>query len=115
MSPHRQFTDDNGLRWQAWDVVPSWGERRMKQRRAKDLGPPRGTSDRRLAERRRIPGIRINLTPDLVGGWLAFECSGQRRRVVPIPQRWDELPEEALRALWREAEQLPPRRGRLIE
>jgi hypothetical protein len=115
MSPHRHFVDDDGQLWQAWDVIPSWGERRAEDRRQSDLGPPEGMLDRRLADRRKRRGIRIGLTSNLVHGWLAFEYKGERRRLVPIPDNWEKLSEEELRALWREAEHLPPRRGRLIE
>lgn len=115
MCPHRSFLDDDGLTWQAWDVVPSWGERRIHQRRQAEAGPPPHIGERRLADRRKHRGIRIGLTPNLASGWLAFECEGMRRRATPIPDRWHELDEESLRAIWRAAEHLPPRRGRLIE
>lgn len=115
MSPHRNFHDDNGLVWQAWDVLPTWGERRTNQRRKLLGGPPPGLSERRISERRRHRGIRIGLSEKLVHGWLSFECNGMRRRLVPIPQDWDALPDEALRDLWRQAEQIPTRKGRLIE
>jgi hypothetical protein len=115
MSPHRQFLDDDGLPWQAWDVIPSWGERRIQQRRQQLTSPPPGTGERRIAERRTRHGIRIGLTERLAEGWLAFESRGLRRRVAPIPEDWHELTDDALRTMLREAEQLPPRRGRLIE
>src|SRR4051794_8966271 len=115
MSPHRQFHDDEGLLWQAWDVIPSWGERRVGERRQSEEPPPDVTGERRKAERRRHAGIRIGLTSELVKGWLAFESSGRRRRIAPIPDGWSELPVEELRALLQSAEKLPDRRGRLIE
>lgn len=115
MCPHRQFTDDDGLLWQAWDVIPSWGERRVEERRKDDAGPPSGLDERRATDRRKRRGIRIGLTSNLVNGWLAFESDGMRRRLVPIPDGWEALDEEQLRTLWRKAEQLSPRRGRLIE
>ena len=115
MSPHRHFADDDGLTWQAWDVVPSWGERRMHQRRTSTSGRPPGAPERRVADRRKRRGIRIGLAEALSGGWLAFECKGMRRRVAPIPEGWETLTEDELRALWRDAEKLPERRGRLIE
>jgi hypothetical protein len=50
----------------------------------------------------------------LANGWLAFESNAERRRLAPIPAAWHLMPEERLRALWRTAEALPPRR-RLVE
>ena len=114
MSPHRSFFDDENNNWSAWDVIPSWGERRVRERRQRDLGPP-PDGERRIADRRRIRGIRIALTPSLAGGWLAFESGDSRRRMVPIPVDWHTLPDEDLRALLRAAEPLPRRRKRLIE
>lgn len=115
MCPHRQFQDDDGLLWQVWDVIPSWGERRKQQRRQLKGSPPAGFTERRLADRRKRRGIRIGLTEDLTQGWLAFECQGMRRRIAPIPSGWDSLSEDELREAWRAAEKLPQRRGRLIE
>lgn len=115
MSPHRQFSDDDGLVWQAWDVIPSWGERRIHQRRQRDLPPPEISGERRKAERRRHAGIRIGLTPQLARGWLAFESLGRRRRLVPVPSGWEDSSEEELRKMLASAEALPDRKGRLIE
>ena len=115
MSPHRQFEDDHGLLWQAWDVIPSWGERRVSQRRLRNDPPSAETGERRVADRRTVRGIRIGLSPELVNGWLAFECDGFRRRIAPIPEAWETLTDDQLRELWRAAEDLPRRRGRLIE
>ncbi len=115
MCPQRSFQDEEECEWLAWDVIPAWGERRMGERRsAKGDTPPRGR-ERRRAERRVAKGIRIALTPALSQGWLAFEAGDARRRLAPIPEGWHELPDDELRALWRRAEQLPPRRRRLVE
>ena len=99
MTPHRTFLDDDARLWNAWDVIPAWGERRTAERR----------------ERRRYRGLRIALPPRLAHGWVAFEHADERRRVAPIPEGWDQLPEGALRDLWLQAEHLPPRRKGLIE
>lgn len=116
MSPHRTFRDDAARLWNAWDVHPTWGERRAHERRLKSGAPPPArSSDRRLAHRRRTTGIRIALPPRLASGWIAFECGDERRRVAPIPAGWAEVSEDLLRALWATAEHLPPRRKRLVE
>ncbi|MES2177680.1 MAG: hypothetical protein V4550_07415 [Gemmatimonadota bacterium] len=114
MSPHRVFLDDDELQWNVWDVIPSWGERRVAERRVRDGEPPT-SGERRVADRRRVRGIRIALTPHLADGWLAFESAHARKRLAPIPTEWHALPEDKLRELWRAAEALPHRRRRLIE
>jgi hypothetical protein len=115
VSPHRTFFDDLARLWNAWDVIPAWGERRTTERRAQ--APQSGVRaiERRRRERRRSHGLRIALPPRLAHGWIAFEHLDERRRVAPIPAGWSDLPESGLRDLWREAEQLPPRRRRLVE
>jgi hypothetical protein len=116
VSPHRTFLDDLARLWNAWDVIPAWGERRGGvERRTRAQAPSGRVVDRRMRERRHVRGLRIALPPRLSHGWIAFEHADERRRVAPIPDGWHELPEAGLRDLWREAEQLPPRRKRLVE
>ena len=115
MTPHRTFRDEHARLWNAWDVYPAWGERRRTERRRAEAGPPPALRDRRNIQRRMDAGLRISLPPRLAGGWIAFECDVERRRVAPIPAGWSDLDDDALRALWRAAEHLPPRRKRLIE
>jgi hypothetical protein len=114
MCPHRTFRDDLDVVWNAWDVIPSWGERRSIDRRRLADGPPVHSGERRRRERRIARGIRIALTPRLANGWLAFESDDARRRLAPIPEEWHLLPDEGLRELWNRAEHLP-RRRRLVE
>ena len=115
MTPHRTFRDETARLWNAWDVHPLWGERRSRERRHLAGSPPPALHERRRLQRRMAAGLRISLPPRLAGGWIAFECGLERRRVAPIPTGWSELDDDGLRALWRDAEQLPPRRKRLIE
>jgi hypothetical protein len=115
VTPHRTFRDDAARLWNAWDVHPNWGERRARERRIANGGAPEAFRDRRRTDRRREVGLRISLPPRLAAGWIAFECGDERRRLVPIPEGWSELGENALRELWSRAEHLPPRRKRLIE
>jgi hypothetical protein len=116
VSPHRTFLDDLARLWNAWDVIPAWGERRTAERRQRAAADRSRLVDRRAGDRRHVRGgVRIALPPRLIHGWVAFECGEERRRVAPIPEGWDELPELELRTLWRGAEQLPPRRKRLVE
>jgi hypothetical protein len=113
VSPHRIFRDDSARLWNAWDVIPIWGERRLSERRTHATAAAEG--ERRRRDRRLTRGIRIALPPRLASGWLAFECGEERRRIAPIPPEWHLLPDEELRALWRRAELLPPRRKGLVE
>jgi hypothetical protein len=115
VSPHRTFLDDLARLWNAWEVIPAWGERRTTERRGHAENAGGRVVDRRMHERRRVRGLRIALPPRLAHGWIAFECNDERRRVAPIPDGWTELSEAGLRDLWRAAEQLPPRRKRLVE
>ncbi|MEP6733701.1 MAG: hypothetical protein ABJE10_23850 [bacterium] len=115
VSPHRNFRDEANREWIAWDVIPSWGERRAKDRRRSSAAGPPQTGERRHTERRHLRGIRIALTPHLAQGWLAFEFNDERRRLVPIPPGWERMSETELLGLWRDAEPLPMRRRRLIE
>lgn len=94
---------------------PLWGDRRTRERRRHEDGPPVALNERRKTDRRNRAGIRIALPPRLAGGWIAFECGEERRRIAPIPADWSELDEEGLRSLWERAEELPPRRKRLVE
>ena len=115
MTPHRDFRGDDDCAWSAWDVIPSWGERRHVERRQRELGAPAQSGDRRHRQRRTRHGIRIALPRALASGWLAFESGTSRRRAVPIPPDWHLLPDDGLREIWRSAEQLPQRRRRLVE
>jgi hypothetical protein len=115
VSPHRTFLDDLARLWNAWDVIPAWGERRSIERRTHGEAGGARIVERRTRERRHHHGLRIALPPRLAKGWIAFEHAEERRRVAPIPAGWEQLPELGLRELWRGAEHLPPRRKGLVE
>jgi hypothetical protein len=108
--PIRSFRTDEGVTWQVWNVMPGRGgipDRRIGyDRRSPDpviryTGPERRTA----ADRRRPPAF---LSPDLATGWLAFECPTEKRRLTPIPQKWEDLPEAELRRLCDEARPVAP-------
>jgi hypothetical protein len=104
---YREFTDDRGRLWKAWDVYPTLAERRLRA-----AGPPRGRERRRAAQQR--PRVQANLER----GWLTFESNdGQRRRLAPVPEYaggWAAAPEDQLRAWCGQAVEAPSPR-RLIE
>ncbi len=45
----------------------------------------------------------MRVRSDYAQGWLSFECVLERRRYMPVPQGWDELPDTDLCGLLREA------------
>lgn len=93
---HREFTDADGVQWQAWEVIPSTAERRGRTERRF------GARDQR--ERRVKQEPRAKMQEDLVHGWLVFESAREKRRLHPIPQGWFELPDDELAALARRAD-----------
>jgi hypothetical protein len=80
----REFTDEDGRHWQAWDIRP---EAIHPQTRAEDY----------LAE-------------CYVVGWIVFETTSgdEKRRLCPWPTRWAESTDDDLRALLARAERVPP-------
>ena len=119
---HRNFTDAGGVRWDVWEVVPQWADRRTgKTRRtqapdADDVDPPalerRRAPDRRQGLPDQFP--RIRLRGGLDGGWLAFESTQERRRLCPIPTGWESASDTELERWCRSASPAAPPR-RLIE
>ena len=55
--------------WTVWDVFPTFDARVRMSGEAADL---------------------------LVQGWLVFECEVEKRRLGPIPEGWDALPNDEL-------------------
>lgn len=46
----------------------------------------------------------IGIATALAAGWLVFEHMGEKRRLAPIPEGWEDLPEDELRAYLDRAE-----------
>ncbi|HEX8394818.1 MAG TPA: hypothetical protein VF665_20905 [Longimicrobium sp.] len=101
----RAFRDPAGELWQVWSVVPGQRHdqerRKGRDRRSDDpvflyKGPERRTADRRGRG-------AAALLPGLLAGWLTFECTTERRRLTPIPDRWEEAPEAELYQLCQRA------------
>lgn len=115
--PHRTFRDADGVEWQVWNVVPhvlqEGTERRVRVRRAPEPEPHdperREHPERRAAADRRAR-LRMHLSPSLQGGWLVFEADTEKRRITPIPQGWDSLPDAELDRIRLRADPVP-RRG----
>jgi hypothetical protein len=87
----KTFVDVFGTDWEVWEVYPRLVERRlMRERRA---------SRRGSEERRHVPVGRPTLPRQILGGWLAFQSKHERRRVLPVPDDWEDLDHRDLQAL----------------
>lgn len=87
----KTFVDVLGTVWDVWEVYPRLIERRlMRERRAARRG-----SD----ERRHVPVGRPTLPRQILGGWLALQSKHERRRIMPVPDHWEDLDDRALQAL----------------
>ncbi|HEY4130791.1 MAG TPA: hypothetical protein VGM50_09240 [Gemmatimonadaceae bacterium] len=95
---HRTFTDGDGVSWEVWDVFPGWADRRHGEDRREES---RGVR----AERRMLLGKRIGVRAELAHGWLCFRGAGEKRRIAPIPDGWEDFDEAKLSAIVRT---LPP-------
>jgi hypothetical protein len=113
----RTFRTSEGVTWHVWNVVPGLHdheERRLgyDRRNPEPIFRYTGPERRVKPDRRTPPGL---LSPRLARGWLAFESPTEKRRLAPIPQFWERLPETELERLCGEAvpvsliPPLPPR------
>lgn len=53
------------------------------------------------------PMSAVTLTSDFERGWLTFECAECLRRLAPIPDGWDGLPDNRLELLCSVAKDVP--------
>ncbi|MDB4951476.1 MAG: hypothetical protein JWM27_4125 [Gemmatimonadetes bacterium] len=93
----REFMDGDGTRWKVWDVAPQ-EPRTLRPLHA--AGAPQGAA----AERRRGAAVMEH-------GWLCFEKAGEKRRLAPVPQGWDALPDGDLPGLLGDARRVDRRDG----
>jgi hypothetical protein len=98
---YRSFRDSMGVDWDAWDVVPQLGERRVEDRR--QTRQSIAFRDRRRVERRIVMSRRAVMASGLSCGWLCFEGRVGKRRLSPIPDDWARCPDEQLEAYCRMA------------
>jgi hypothetical protein len=89
---HREFIAPDGERWEAWAVQPLLFERRVAPSPA-----PSGT------ERRSNPGRRAPVATELRAGWLVFQKGESKRRLAPVPEGWDTMPDAELSRLLKRA------------
>ena len=110
---YRTFVGKDGSYWQVWDSQPTKMERRAI---APDRRRPRyyawgGTERRNGTDRRTTSQRRITLSEGYGGGWLTFESLDEKRRLIPIPQRWEELSQPELRTLCERAKRIAKAEG----
>lgn len=87
----KTFVDVLGAEWEVWEVYPRLVERRLlRERRAARRGSE---------ERRHVPAGRPTLPRQILGGWLAFQNRHERRRVLPVPDDWEDMSDRELQAL----------------
>ena len=48
-------------------------------------------------------GPRVQVRPEFLGGWLAFQSRSERRRLAPTPAGWETLDDEQLAELCAQA------------
>lgn len=105
----RWFQTDDGVTWHVWNVLP--GRVEVERRTGYDRRSPDPVirypgPERRTNEDRRQP-VQF-LSPNLARGWLAFECETEKRRLAPIPQRWESLSDAELTRLCQAARPVVP-------
>ena len=54
-----------------------------------------------------LPELSDFIDPDFARGWLCFERRDERRRLAPIPDNWENLPDRDLSNMWARAQQVP--------
>ena len=79
----RTFRDSIGRMWDVWEVFPTSTERRVQ------LEPV-------AVNRRRSQENRISLPSEMKRGWLVFQTRGEKRRLAPHPENWDQLSDDEL-------------------
>jgi hypothetical protein len=105
---YRTFVDRDGSYWQVWDSQPKKVERRMNsgERRRPQYFAWAGTERRSGTDRRTSSQRRIVLSEGYGRGWLTFESLHEKRRLLPIPGRWEDLSQSELRALCEKAKRV---------
>jgi len=93
---HRRFTDQQGKTWDVWQVHPAAAERRFSQRRVKEEDRTDAAERRSGVDRREERLSRALIAPEFTYGWLCFETQGEKRRLAPVPDRWDTADDETI-------------------
>jgi hypothetical protein len=110
---YRTFLDKDGSYWQVWDSQPTKVERRVstEDRRRPRFYTWHGAERRTGDDRRTTMQRRITLSEGYGAGWLTFESLSEKRRLIPIPPRWEQLPQADLRSLCEKAKRIARTEG----
>ena len=101
---YRTFVDKDGGYWQVWDSQPTRVERRLaNDRRGHRHFAWRGEERRTGQDRRITSQRRITLAQGYGAGWLTFESLDEKRRLIPIPSNWENVPQAELREMCQRA------------
>jgi hypothetical protein len=106
--PYKVFNAPDGTKWEVWMVNPTSTDRRhgeeFGQSSASANSATTGVTDRRRAD----SGPRTVVSPGFENGWLCFESSsGEKRRLVPVPDGWDIASADKLWMWCRAAAEVP--------
>lgn len=108
---HRDFTDNNGEKWDVWLVLPTSAERRKVERRRAIAGDSGyAGEERRVRKPDRRLSSKVRRSPidlEFKDGWLCFEShSGEKRRLMPVPDNWENMSVRELLKLCSEAKRV---------
>ena len=98
---YKTFDSPDGTKWEVWLVQPTSAERRRSQRRVfanSSTSAYSGPERRFSPDRRRVDGEgRKFVSPEFENGWLCFESeAGDKRRLAPVPDSWENASTEKL-------------------
>ena len=124
----REFTDADQRLWQVWDTVPKSAEEdevfarnaqilaeAERRRRQGDAAVRGGTSESDDERRLSRPLAEVaasalrRFSEGREHGWLTFMSGDEKRRLSPIPERWEELDDTGLAALLARGERVEQR------
>lgn len=100
----RAFKDSESRDWRVWDVRPlssPYLERRVRERRNPEPMLRYSGPERRSEEERRVADTTRWMPP--IREWLAFDSTEEKRRLTPVPEGWEDLPDRELARLCSEA------------
>ncbi len=108
--PYKVFNAPDGTKWEVWMVMPTSTERRRGEEFGQSSASESANSTSAgVTERRRVDaGPRTVVSPGYENGWLCFESgSGEKRRLVPVPDGWETAAAEKLWMWCRLAAEVP--------
>ncbi len=102
---HRQFRDSRSVDWDVWEVMPTIAEKPILDRRSS----LRADALVSRTEEWLLPSAGMS------NGWLLFESSAEKRRLVPIPDGWSHISDAELDRLCQRAIPAPRTPAKSVE